>query len=201
MSIWLISIPLISAFIGYFTNWVAIKMLFHPRNPVKVLGMTFQGIFPKRQQQFSETMARLVSNEFLSFRDIEQKISHPENLEKLMPQVETHVDQFLHDRLPQAFPMISMFIGEKTIATLKTAFMDELRSLFPELMQGYAGVLRQELDLEHIVREKLSTLSTDKLEDLLYQIMSREFRFVEVLGGVLGFLIGLIQVAITLLVA
>jgi uncharacterized membrane protein YheB (UPF0754 family) len=118
-----------------------------------------------------------------------------------MPQVETHVDQFLHDRLPQAFPMISMFIGEKTIATLKTAFMDELRSLFPELMQGYAGVLRQELDLEHIVREKLSTLSTDKLEDLLYQIMSREFRFVEVLGGVLGFLIGLIQVAITLLVA
>lgn len=201
MSIWLISIPLISAFIGYFTNWVAIKMLFHPRNPVKVLGMTFQGIFPKRQRQFSETMARLVSNEFLSFRDIEQKISHPENLEKLMPQVETHVDQFLHDRLPQAFPMISMFIGEKTIATLKTAFMDELRSLFPELMQGYAGVLRQELDLEHIVREKLSTLSTDKLEDLLYQIMSREFRFVEVLGGVLGFLIGLIQVAITLLVA
>jgi uncharacterized membrane protein YheB (UPF0754 family) len=39
--------------------------------------------------------------------------------------------------------------------------------------------------------------STDKLEDLLKGIMAREFRFVEIIGGVVGLLIGTVQVAIT----
>jgi len=199
MNVWLLTIPLISAFIGYFTNWVAIKMLFHPRNPVRFFGITFQGIFPKRQQQFGEKLGKLVSDEFLSFNDIEEKISHPGNLDKLLPYVDEHIDSFLHNKLPLAFPMISMFIGEKTIGTLKTAFMEELKELFPPLMQRYAGELKHELDLEKIVGEKVSRFSSDKLEGILYQIMSREFRFVEILGGVVGFLIGLIQVAITML--
>ena len=74
MSFLILSIPLISAFIGWFTNWIAIKMLFHPRLPVKVLGLTFQGIFPKRQRQFAEKLGKLVSEELLSFKDIEAKI-------------------------------------------------------------------------------------------------------------------------------
>ena len=39
----------------------------------------------------------------------------------------------------------------------------------------------------------------DKLEEVLNNIMSKEFRFVEVIGAVLGFIIGLLQVLITLL--
>ena len=77
--------------------------------------------------------------------------------------------------------------------------MEELSGLFPTLMQRYASVLQEELDIEKIVVNKVSRLSSEKLEDLLYQIMAREFRFVELIGGVLGFLIGLFQVGITLL--
>jgi uncharacterized membrane protein YheB (UPF0754 family) len=174
-------------------------MLFHPREPFRFLGMTIQGIFPKRQQQFGEKLGKLVSDEFLSFQDIEQKISSPENLEKMLPMVEEHIDSFLHNKLPKAFPMLSMFIGEKTITTLKAAFLEELQSLFPLLMHQYVNTLQKELDLEHIVEEKVKQFSSDKLESILYQIMSKEFRFVEVLGGVLGFIIGVIQVLITLI--
>lgn len=199
MNLGLILIPIISAFIGYFTNWIAIKMLFHPREPYHFLGMTIQGIFPKRQQQFGEKLGKLVSDEFLSFRDIEEKISSPGNLEKILPLVEEHIDGFLHNKLPKAFPMLSMFIGEKTISTMKGAFMEELQGLFPILMQQYVNTLQKDLDLEHIVEEKVRSFSSDKLESVLYQIMSKEFRFVEVLGGVLGFIIGLVQVFLTLL--
>ncbi len=197
MSIWLLSIPFISAFIGWFTNWVAIKMLFHPREPRKFLWITFQGIFPKRQEQFGEKLGKLVSEEFLSFSDIEQRISDPGNLQKILPMVDAHIDTFLHTKLGKRFPMISMFIGEKTIGNLKEAFMEELQELFPVLMQHYAGQLQKELDLEHIVTEKVRQFSSDKLESVLHQIMAKEFRFVEILGGVLGFLIGIFQVFIT----
>ncbi len=199
MNYWLLLIPLISAFIGWVTNWVAIKMLFHPREPKKFLGITIQGIFPKRQQQFAEKLGKLVSNEFLSFSDIEEKISSPENLKKIMPMIENHVDEFLRTRLSTEMPMISMFIGDKTIGKLKAAFMLEIESLFPAVMKQYAANLKTELDLEHIVIQKVSGFSSDKLEEILYQIMSKEFRFVELIGAIIGFLIGTLQVLITVL--
>lgn len=197
MNYWLFLIPIISAFIGWVTNWVAIKMLFHPRQPKKILGVTFHGIFPKRQQQFAEKLGKLVSAEFLSFEDIEQKISNPENLKKVMPMIETHVDDFLRNRLKDEMPVISMFIGDKTIDNLKKLFMQEIEILFPQVMKQYAANLKSELDLEQIVIQKVSKFSSDKLEEVLYQIMSKEFRFVEIIGAVIGFIIGLIQIFIT----
>ena len=192
-------IPIISAFIGWFTNWIAIKMLFHPKEPKRILGITFHGIFPKRQKIFAEKLGKMISAEFLSFEDIEQKITNPQNLQKLMPTVESHVDNFLRNKLSDEMPFLSLFIGDKTIRSLKKIFMQELEILFPQLMKSYAGHLQEELDLEKIVTEKVSAFSTDKLEEILYQIMSKEFRFVELLGGVIGFIIGIIQVFITML--
>jgi uncharacterized membrane protein YheB (UPF0754 family) len=47
------------------------------------------------------------------------------------------------------------------------------------------------------VREKVESFSSDKLEDMLFSIMKKEFRFIEIVGGVLGFFIGLLQLLIT----
>ncbi|BFG69380.1 DUF445 family protein [Sediminibacterium sp. KACHI17] len=199
MSYILFLIPVISAFIGWFTNWIAIKMLFHPKEPKKILGITIQGIFPKRQQQFAEKLGKLVSQELLSFADIEQKLIHPDNIQKLMPVVEQHIEQFLRQKLAEEMPVISMFIGENTIKQLKGVFMKELETLFPVIMQRYMGHLQQELDLEKIVIQKVASFSSDKLEDILQSILSKEFRFVELVGAVLGFIIGLLQVLLTLL--
>src|SRR6187549_4034395 len=90
----LLVIPLISAFIGWFTNWIAIKMLFHPKEPTRILGITFHGIFHKRQKIFAEKLGKMISAEFLSFEDIAEKIANPHNLKKLMPMIEDHVDKF-----------------------------------------------------------------------------------------------------------
>jgi uncharacterized membrane protein YheB (UPF0754 family) len=199
MKITLILIPVISAFIGWFTNWIAIKMLFHPKVPIKLLGITFHGIFPKRQKQFAEKLGKLVSQELLSFSDIEKKISNPENIEKLMPYVETHIDHFLRVKLAEEMPMISMFIGDKTINQMKAVFIKELQTLFPSIMENYMAQLEKDLDLEKIVVDKVSGFSSDKLEEILQAIMSKEFRFVEIIGGVLGFVIGLLQVLLTIL--
>ena len=199
MNYWLLLIPVISAFIGWFTNWIAIKMLFHPRNPVNVLGITIQGIFPKRQEQFADKLGKLVAEELISFSEIEQKVTDPENLKEILPHVESHIDEFLRVRLSKAMPMISMFIGDKTINELKKIFMEELENIFPQVMKEYMAKLQQQLNLEQMVAEKVKAFSTDKLEVILFQIMSREFRFVEILGGILGFMIGILQVLITFL--
>ena len=197
MTYGLLLIPIISAFIGWFTNWIAIKMLFHPREPKRVLWFTIHGIFPKRQKQFAEKLGKLVSEELLSFKDIEEKITHPDNIGKVMPQIEAHIDEFLRVKLPQQMPVISMFIGDKTINELKSVFLSELETLFPIIMKNYMYNIENQLDLEKIVTDKVTGFSSDKLEIILQSIMSKEFRFVEIIGGVLGFIIGLLQIVIT----
>lgn len=193
-------IPVIlSAFTGWVTTWIAVKMLFHPRNPVNIFGFKLQGIFPKNQQLIAQKLGQVVSKEFLSFAEIEAKVTNPENIQKLKPEIEAHIDKFLREKLSDVFPMLSMFIGDKTINQLKGAFLTELESLFPVLMKSYMTKLEKDLDLEKIVTEKVANFSSEKLEDILNQITKKEFKFLEIIGGVFGFLIGLIQVLIQLL--
>lgn len=196
MALTLVLLPIISAFIGWFANRMAIKMLFHPRKPKKILGVTFQGIFPKRQQQFAAKLGKLLSSELLS--ELEQKISDPENVNKILPVLETHIDTFLREKLTAEIPMIGMLIGDKTILQVKRVFLKELQELFPILMKQYMSTLRHDLNLEKIVIAKFGNLTTDKFEDTLNRIVSAEFRFVEIIGAVLGFIIGLLQVFLTI---
>lgn len=199
MSSWLLLIPFISAFIGWVTNWIAIKMLFHPKEPKKILFFTIQGVFPKRQRQFAEKLGKLVSTELISFKEIEGKIINPDNLKQLMPFVESKVDDFLRKKLSDAFPIVSMFIGDSTINQLKSIFIAELEIIFPEMIASYMKNLESQLDLEKIVTEKVYGFSSDKMEAILVQIMSKEFKFIELIGAILGFIIGLLQIGLTLL--
>jgi len=171
-------------------------MLFHPRRPVNVLGLKIQGIFPKNQLLIAQKLGQVVSKELISFSEIESKVTDPDNLKKLRPEIENHIDSFLRDKLKETFPLLSMFMGEKTINQLKAAFLMELESLFPVLMKSYMTKLEQDLDLEKIVTEKVAGFSSDKLEDILDQITKREFKFLELVGAVFGLLIGVIQVVI-----
>ncbi len=190
---------LLSTFTGWVTTWIAIKMLFHPRNPVNILGFKLQGIFPKNQKLIAQKLGQVVSKEFLSFAEIEAKVTNPENLQKLKPEIEAHIDKFLREKLTDLFPMLSMFIGDKTINQLKGAFLLELENLFPILMKSYMTKLERDLDLEKIVTEKVASFSSEKLEDILNQITKKEFQFLEVIGGVFGLLIGLLQVLIQIM--
>lgn len=197
MSPWLISLPFISAFIHWVTIWMALKMLFHPRLPKKIFGMTFHGVFPKKQQQIAENLGRIVGQELLSFHDIESKITNPGNISSIYPLVEAHIDEFLNVKLKVSMPMIAMFIGDKTVAQLKVVFMDEIKVMLPDLLKNYVTNLKNDLDLEQIVYQKVASFSSDRLEDMLNKILTKEFRFVEVIGALLGFLIGLFQIALT----
>jgi uncharacterized membrane protein YheB (UPF0754 family) len=187
-------IPVISASIGWVTNWIGFKFLFHPKKQKKVLGITLQGILPKRQQQFAIQLGKLVSSELLSFAELEQKIADPQNVTKILPLLEIHIDTFLREKLTAEIPMLGMLIGEKTIAQVKGVFMKELEELFPVLMKQYLGVLQTELNIEKIVIEKLSNFSTEKVEELLIETMSTELRFAGIVGAIIGLVIGLFQV-------
>ncbi len=191
-----ILIPLAAAFIGWFSIWVVISLLFRPERPRNILGIRFQGVFPKYQQRLADTVGGLVSRELLSFGDIREKIVHPANIQKIMPLVDEHVDEFLRVKLPKQMPVIGMFIGDKTIAELKAVFTAELEILFPVIMGNYIHNLEEQLDLKKLVTEKLAGFPPRKLEHIFKSAMSKELRMLPLAGAILGFVMGLVQLAI-----
>ncbi len=198
ISPWNYAIPLLSAFVHWLTIWMALKMLFYPKQPRRILGLTFHGVFPKKQHQIAENLGRIVGQELLSFDELEEKITGGDNLDSIYPEIEKQIDDFLRNKLKVAMPMIAMFIGEQTVMQLKEVFMNELKSMLPPLLKNYIHTLKDKLDLEKIVSEKVKNFSSDRLENLLNQILTKEFRFVEVIGAVLGFFSGVVQILITM---
>ena len=191
--------PIIASFIGWITTWVAIKMLFHPRKPIHFLGITIQGVFPKRQQQVAEQLGKVVANELIHFSDIATQLKDPEMLSNLTPTIEKHLDNFLHVKLKEKLPVISMFVGEGTMQKIKEGMLEEIGLLLPGIIHQYTDSLSKKSDIEKMVTEKVSNFSSDKLEEILQAVMKKEFWFLEIVAAVLGLFIGLIQMGLSLL--
>ena len=189
-------LPVIAAAIGWGTNHLAVRMLFHPREERRILGLRVQGVFPKRQQALAEKLGQLVARELFSMEDVRQHLQGEEFVEHVTAAIEGRVDEFLQNNLLQMIPMASMFLGSDMVDKLKHSLVESLAKAMPELGEMFIGHLEKNMDVEAVVREKVAAFSSDKLEEMLLGIMKREFRFIEGVGAVLGFVIGLAQLGI-----
>ena len=92
--------------------------------------------------------------------------------------------------------MLSMFLSDDMIEKVTNLFKGELEDFLQVSAHGLAFELEQSLDVNTLVRQKVGSFSSEKVEELLTGFMKEEFRFIETIGAVLGFLIGCVQVAL-----
>jgi len=191
------TLPFIAALVGWFTNYIAVKMLFHPKKPMNILGVyKLQGIFPKNQQNVANKMGKMVAEELLSSKDLKDRLISPDNIASIVQIIENKVEDFFSVKVPKRFPTLSRIIlSEKRKARIVQELMEEVHTAVPDLMNAYFGDLEEQFNIEEMITEKVNLLSSDKLEDLLMSLLEKEFKFIELIGAVIGFIIGWIQVA------
>ena len=195
-----IALPLIAAAIGWFTCWVAVKMLFHPRKKIRFLFFDIQGVFPKRQYAMAEKIGSMVAQELLPVGDLKSRISNPQNLAAINQNIEAKIDQYLEETFPSKYPMMAMLVGKKTRMKMKIEFLNEVQQATPVVIDSYLDKLESSFDLAKIIRQRISLLSPNTLENLLMSVLKKEFQLIELIGAMLGFFIGVVQVLLVLLV-
>ena len=189
------TLPFIAALVGWFTNFIAVKMLFHPKDPVNVLGIyTLQGIFPKNQKKVAENIGKMVAEELLSSEDLREKLNNPENILSIKELVEAKIDFYLNVTFPKSYPITAAIVGDKRRTKFKDTVMAEVDESVPAMIDSYMANIEEKFNVEHIIREKVNNLSPERLEELIMKLLSKEFKFIEYIGAVIGFLIGWIQV-------
>jgi len=198
MNYWLLLIPFLSAFTGWITIRMAVWLLFHPLQPKTILGWKIQGIWPARREQIALQAGNYAATAF-SLDELEQQIDVAGRFEEIKPLIEEHMDHFLRHKLKEQMPMIAMFIGDKTIQSLKTIFIQEIESLFPQVIGSFAGNLKKELKLQELVSAKLMAIPTRSIEQAVRRELAAELRLAALFGGFIGLIIGLLQLLIVLL--
>ena len=191
----LLLLPFAGLFIGWLTNYLAIKMLFHPKKPVNLGLFTLQGVFPKRQDALGEKLGNVVANELVSAEEILEKIAAQAKGEEVQQIMERKIEAGLK-KLLTGIPMASMFVNDSLIAMARGLILKEFQEGLDEWLEDLQAKLKDDLDISSIVQEKVSKFSSEKLESVLFEILRKEFKFIELAGAVLGFLIGCVQIAI-----
>lgn len=197
--VFLFSIPLITAFIGWMTNRVAIKMLFHPRRPIHLFGLRWQGLVPRRQPEMARRAAEIIEREVLS----QHLLRHEMEAIDFEEYIGTFTRRVIHDKLGdklRAVPFIGPFLNEATLSKLAALAGDEMKKQAPYLKNRLATEMEARLPIRNLVETRIASFELEKLEEIINKIAAREFRAIETLGAVLGFIIGLLQLLLFLVV-
>jgi len=192
---WLV-LPAVGAAIGYLTNWLAVKMLFRPREPRRVLGVTFQGLVPRRQADLAASVARTVEEELLSVEEIQELVTRLAESERVRALLHGRIDALIDEQLRGFGPLVRAFVTQDLIEKLKTRIEKEIvvfiEGLSGELHRG----LGEHLDIHEMVRSRMVAFPLGRLEEIVHRIAKRELRHIEWLGGALGGVIGVVEAAI-----
>lgn len=190
--------PLISAAIGWFTNYVAIKMLFYPRQEKNYYLFKLQGIFPKRKSTLAKRLGRVVARDLFSMDMIKDKLDTEKNRSEIKKAILYEFEDYLVNKFKAGNAMLGMLMTDKVVAQVLEKVEEMLDELIPKLFNSLTSKLG-EVDIEQLVYDRVMRFSDEKFEDLLMAVIKKELKFIETVGAVLGFIIGLVQVGLIVL--
>jgi len=185
--------PFITAAIGWLTNWVAIHMLFHPRRPLRLFFWHWQGLIPARQAQLAAESAEIIEREILQ----QHMILHEIRKIELGPYLEEAAYKLVWEKIgPQlkSLPLLGSFINKSILAKFEVIAAAEMKREAGPLMEKVATQFEASVDLKQLIEDNIAAFDLDRLEGIVNEVARREFRTIERLGAVLGFLIGCVQV-------
>jgi uncharacterized membrane protein YheB (UPF0754 family) len=186
--------PVAGFFIGYLTNFAALKMIFEPASPKKVLGLTWQGSFLKRQEEVSEAYARLITENIVTTENIMKAMFEGPGSARLLEIIDRHVQDAAARHDATAGPVTTLLLGSDGLEALKERVARGVVKAVPSGplydVEPYAN---EALDLEDTLRTRLQALPPDQFTGLLRPIFQEDEWKLLLVGAVLGLLVGLFQ--------
>ena len=191
---------LISGAIGWITNWVAIKMLFRPHREINFGLFKIQGLIPKRRAEIGSGIANIIQNELISVKDVISNIDREEFSKRLNALIDEVLDKNLKKKVKEKFPFLQMFFTDKIAKDIGNTIKDIIMGNQEKIFEIFSNYAEENIDFEVIISDKISNFSLDKLEEIITFLAKKELKHIEVIGAILGMLIGAVQYLITLII-
>lgn len=196
-SIWVM--PIFGGFTGWFTDWLALKMIFNPKQPTRYLGLvTWQGLFLKRRKEVAAEYGRLIAREVVTARNVFEAVLRGPLSDRLFHMVSRQVQRMVDEQAGIAKPFVVFAVGSSKYQSMKKMVSEELMKRLPETIRHVENYATDAMDLESTLVGKMQELSPEEFESLLRPAFQQDEWILITVGAVLGFLVGEFQVFIML---
>ncbi|MCC6543075.1 MAG: DUF445 family protein [Nitrospirae bacterium] len=175
---------LIGGLIGYFTNALAILMLFRPYCEKKIWGINIPftpGMIPRDQPKLAKSIGEIVGKHLLSDEMINNALKDKG--------FESSVNDYISNKAGNYIP--GEFLKKNVCLIIAPLVISSIKFIFPRVIS--------KVDIPRIVESKIKSYEAKNLETLVYQVSKKHLRYITLLGGVIGFIIGIIQAILLLL--
>lgn len=171
LAIQLISLVVLATVHGYGAAWLAVRMLFRPRNPVKIFGITIfpQGMIPRHRSRMANAIGKAVGEELVSQETVLEELFEKEFLQNKIRGV---VNSYTEDLLTQNYPSLI----EALPKNLQSTVQDSISTLQTKIGSYVENVVKSEETVESItgfverrVDEVLSQTVSEAVTDETYQ--------------------------------
>ncbi|HUV83124.1 MAG TPA: DUF445 family protein [archaeon] len=180
--------PIIGAVIGYGTNYIAVKMLFRPRKPVRLGPFKVQGLLPKRRNDISEGIAATIEDELISMKDLSKILKELD----LTPLIDEMVDNSFSPDDNGKSDILSR-INTSINTYLRNRAKRSININKDQLISEFIQEIERNVDFKEIIVNNIEAYDIDQLENIVLRVSANELRHITIIGGILGFTIGLIQ--------
>jgi uncharacterized membrane protein YheB (UPF0754 family) len=172
----LLLIVLVATFHGYGAAWLAVRMLFRPHKPVRVLGLTVwpQGMIPRHRERLAQTIGHAVGNELVSQETVVHALFETGFFRR---KVENFVGSYTEELLNSNY---ATFLDALPRAA-RAPVLDALSALQLRLAEHIAATLRSEETAEAVTR-----FVDRRVDEILSQRLGESVG-VETFEQVLGF--------------
>lgn len=185
-------LAIIGALIGWLTNLIAIKLMFRPYYPVKIpiLNYSIQGLIPKRREEMAKSIGDVIENELLSLNEIIDKAIEGKNMSQIKDTIKHKINEIIRDKLPAIIP--SMF--KNMIVSYVDEFIErDGEDIIRDLAGKAIDKASEDLSISELVEENINSFAIETIEEIIVSIAKKELKHIEILGGILGFFIGIVQ--------
>jgi uncharacterized membrane protein YheB (UPF0754 family) len=187
----LILLPIVAAIIGWGTNVIAIRMLFWPREPIRILGFEFLGVLPKRKPDIAQSIGEVLNDDLLPTEELIDAVNTKETRERVSHIITNNLSAKIQRFLPR---FIMEHAEDKIRHHLDDLVSAEIEDLFAQLGDSVSQELKDKKLLGNLVESKINSFDLVHLEKLVLKVAKNELRYIEWFGAIVGLVIGLIQV-------
>lgn len=192
----IIMLAAIGAGIGWITNYIAIKLMFRPLNPVSIGGIKLQGLIPKRKAEIAKSIGQVVEQELLSMDDLVGKLMQDENIAPVKNGMRFKIREVVENKLPGIIPAS---IKNMIVSYIDNIVEEDGDRIIQEFIENLSKEEGGKINFSEIVEEKINSFELDKIEQIVVDIANKELKHIEAIGAFLGLVIGLVQGAVVVL--
>ncbi|WP_051115003.1 DUF445 domain-containing protein [Actinokineospora enzanensis] len=187
-------LPVFGAAIGWLTDWLAIKLVFFPRERTRVLGLFwFQGVFQRRRAEVARQYGELIAREVMTVPNIVEGVLHGPRSDRLLGMIQQLVRKSVDEQASIAKPFVAVAVGTKRFQEMKYAAAEKAMSYLDSTALSAEPYAREALDIGNTIAEKMNRLTREEYEGLLRPAFRQDEWKLIAVGAVIGALVGYLQ--------